>query len=450
MTCEKCGATLAEGARFCTRCGTKAVFGGVVASGGGSALGSAGASSLSGSPTVIEGMSAAGSADPSTVLQGAGAIEGGSPMEGAGSMSPGEPSASMGDVTRIEAPTEVDYGATRLAQQSDPGAGVTRAFEPPPEPPSLPVTPQDAVTQVPRTVPQTAPGFETGPVCPWCSSPVTPGVRFCSACGSSVFREGFASPGGGGGGDGSWFGRHWKALGGMGAGALIAAAISGSCVMFGFAGGDDNKQADAGQTATATTSASPAGTATATATATQTGTPTATPEPGSTETPTPPATATRAATATNTPTPRPGDTATPTPTRTPTPPPTPTHTNTPTATATPTRTPSPTATATATATRTPITYRFSASLNKSTYFSGETAVLCYHMEPQNIPYHVRVTQTAPGSPHIVAEFDDNGVGGGDCINLTVHPNDHPGFTLQVQAFIGNVVPTVHVSATVPE
>ena len=75
------------------------------------------------------------------------------------------------------------------------------------------------------------------------------------------------------------------------------------------------------------------------------------------------------------------------------------------------------------------------------YVVGEQIHLCYHMEPQNIGYTVRVTQTAPGSPAVVAQFNDNGGGGGDCIFLTVTENDYPGFTLVVQAFVANLTLT---------
>ena len=465
MTCQKCGATLVEGARFCTRCGTAAVLGGAVAGGAGSAAGSLGVGALGDAPTVVSGMSSAGAGDPSGAMQGAGSVHGGGDaISGAGSASPGDPLSGMGDATQLAQPPSFDPNATQLAQQStfdpnatqlaqqstyDPNAtqyaqqstydpGATRVMDQPPNygttelPPSQPQPPQMLG------------GTETGPVCPWCGSFVEPGVRFCGACGSSVFRQGFAEPRD----EGGWWGRNWKKIGGAGAVALLAAAISGSCVVFGFASGDDDKGTSSGDTPTATRTVVPTATPTLrpgetpspTPTATLTPTITPTPPPGSTPTPTP----TRTTVPTATPTPRPGETPTPTPTATATPTNTPTPTPTPTATPTRTPTPSPTPT------RTAVTYFFSARLDRATYFSGDTAQLCYAMTPNDRAFHVKITQTQPGNQNtLVAEFDDDGRG--DCINLTVTHNDVPGFTLLVQAFLGSNPPAnVFLSAKVPE
>lgn len=84
------------------------------------------------------------------------------------------------------------------------------------------------------------------------------------------------------------------------------------------------------------------------------------------------------------------------------------------------------------------------------YYSGDTATLCYNLSPANIPFRLRLTQTAPyqGTPLV---WDDNGAGGGDCVTLQIGPNDIPAITAVLQAFVNNqLVGTVTLSAKVPD
>lgn len=87
-------------------------------------------------------------------------------------------------------------------------------------------------------------------------------------------------------------------------------------------------------------------------------------------------------------------TATPTPTRTPTP--------------TPTRTPTPLPTPTPTPTT--VVYYSAAGFDAHYYYAGDTAYLCYQMQPENIPYQVDLYQTYPFQAYITS-WTDNGFGG---------------------------------------
>lgn len=73
-------------------------------------------------------------------------------------------------------------------------------------------------------------------------------------------------------------------------------------------------------------------------------------------------------------------------------------------------------------------YKLTTQFDKATYKVGDTMKFCYHIDPENTPFHVKVDQTAPSNQTIFDE-DDNGVGGGDCITGTAESSDVPKITL---------------------
>lgn len=54
------------------------------------------------------------------------------------------------------------------------------------------------------------------------------------------------------------------------------------------------------------------------------------------------------------------------------------------------------------------------------FFPGDYLEVCYRLTPQNIPFTVQISRSLRGGPYSVQSvFDDNGIGGGDCIDGTV-------------------------------
>lgn len=271
------------------------------------------------------------------------------------------------------------------------------------------------------------------PSCPQCGYLLQPEARFCNGCGYLVAPAvpewkpvPVASPAGIGGK------RRWPVVAALG-GAIVVAVVGGFVLFNSLSGGGGDDKASS-STATPTGGAiGGAGSGS---------TPTATPSP-------PAATATSVP-ATDTPT---GPTVVPTsvaptaaatlpvvipPTSTKVPVP-PTNTPVP-----PTPTPAPTATPT------PVPFSdftFAAAIDAYSYNVGDTGTLCYLMDPENVPYYVVVTQTAPYTMEL-GEWEDDGIGGGDCTTFPIIADDRPGIRLQVDAYVAGGVLTVQLSATV--
>lgn len=92
-------------------------------------------------------------------------------------------------------------------------------------------------------------------------------------------------------------------------------------------------------------------------------------------------------------------------------------------------------------------YTFTATLDKSTYAVNDTAKLCYHLTPENVPYNLRLTLGPAGgtkvpvpiansSGQIISnngEFSDNGSGGGDCLNIPLNDGKTGNFEFNIAA-----------------
>ncbi len=98
------------------------------------------------------------------------------------------------------------------------------------------------------------------------------------------------------------------------------------------------------------------------------------------------------------------------------------------------------------------TYYFDAWLYSTHYHVGDHVGFCYTLDPEDVPFTVRLSQTAPkANAGFIAQWNDTG--GGDCLtsSLTVDANDAAaeGFTLVFEAFVGGTrvgVATVSASA----
>jgi hypothetical protein len=99
-----------------------------------------------------------------------------------------------------------------------------------------------------------------------------------------------------------------------------------------------------------------------------------------------------------------------------------------------------------------VRYSFTANLDSSHYHQGDYVSFCYWLDPSDVPYTVRLTQTAPkANARVMGQWNDTG--GGDCLynQFTVDANDAAagGFTLFFEAFVGGTrVGYYTVSATV--
>lgn len=207
-------------------------------------------------------------------------------------------------------------------------------------------------------------------------------------------------------------------------------------------GGDDDRNPPAdGASATATPTATPSDTTgSPTIAATETATPGSTRDasaspgttpsgpPAATATPATAGTSTSAATATRTSVP-PTNSATATATRTPTLASTATRTLTPTAT----RTPTPTATPT----KTQVHYGLSAYFTDDLYILpyDEYAVLCYQLSPQNVPFTIDFYKVNDAGTTYLGSFNDNGIGGGDCIDVPLDYDDAFGMYVYMEAYV---------------
>ena len=61
--------------------------------------------------------------------------------------------------------------------------------------------------------------------------------------------------------------------------------------------------------------------------------------------------------------------------------------------------------------------------------------LCYHLAPENVPFHVVLTQVSSGkTPATLDEWDDDGQNGGDCVIVPQMLTAGPG-TLTLQAWV---------------
>lgn len=300
-----------------------------------------------------------------------------------------------------------------------------------------------------------------GPTCPWCGAVNPMGLVFCQFCGQSLSGQAAAAyaqasqpPGPP---KAPWL-RRGVQVAVLGAVAAAVALAGGVCVVLGGGGDDDTTPAD-GATATPTQTRAPGSpTGAVTATPPVSPTPEASPSPGATPSATP--SATQTATATRTP--PPGATATPTGTNTPAPtatttplPATSTPTSTPTAT--PTRTPTPTATATRTPTptatpaRTPVHYSLSAYFTESVYILpyDDHAVLCYQLSPQNVPFRIYFTKESNNGQQALGYVDDNGIGGGDCVQVPLDYDDVYGMGVYMEAYVdGQLVADAYVEANI--
>ena len=105
----------------------------------------------------------------------------------------------------------------------------------------------------------------------------------------------------------------------------------------------------------------------------------------------------------------------------------------PTPTPTPRTSPSPTPTAT-TIPPINVAFQFGAELDERQYRVGDIAELCYEMRPHNVPFTVRIVQTAPFN-QVRAEFRDDGRNGRDCVRLNINRSDVPRIALTVVARI---------------
>ncbi len=420
MTCENCGATLPDRARFCTRCGAEVV--------------SAMAAGTAMEATAAEGATVLLPSDEEPIPSPPPSIATAATQILDLSDAPGEPLSGAGAATVVESATGAQPPpASPFATR--PGLGAAPA--PPPPPPPPPVSPPPLPVVPPPGPPQV--------FCTSCGAPMAADAHFCNVCGAPTEPpfEPPAEPLPAGGSRGGWI---------RGAGiavvAAVAAGVLGYCVAFG-GGGDSDKQA-ASDTPTPTTAASK----TATRTPSVSPSPTRTPVPGESPSPTsasgptvtvipttPGSTPTTVATSTATSTAQPTATATATRTAT--------ATATSTATATPTRTSTPTATATrpptATPTSPPTSFKFSAWLDEHEYYVGDTMELCYNMTPAGYPYSLELAKTYPHYSYI-ASWNDNGAGGGDCVYLTTTIDDIGSVQLVIRATINGRTMQVTLSA----
>lgn len=96
------------------------------------------------------------------------------------------------------------------------------------------------------------------------------------------------------------------------------------------------------------------------------------------------------------------------------------------------------------------TYNLTANLDKQSYNPGDTMVLCYHMSPENVPFHVVLLESVNGdNPQQAGTWDDDGAGGGACASLTLDATAPAGtrdFTLR--ATINSQTVEAHASANV--
>ncbi len=266
------------------------------------------------------------------------------------------------------------------------------------------------------------------PACPQCGYLLQPEARFCNGCGYLVAPAVPAWESPSAVAPAAIGGRPpWLLLAAIG-GAVALAVVGGFIIYRAWSGGD-------GTTPAATSTATPIGGVIGGA--------------GSGVTPT--ATASRASAGGTATSAGRAATSTATPAQTPTVPavmPTSTPVILPTSTRPPpTPTPVPPA---PTPTPTPIpfsAFNFGAAIDAYSYNVGDTATLCYYMTPENVPYTVVVTQTAPYTLELGA-WDDDGVGGGDCTTFPIIADDRPGFRLVIDAYIAGGVLTVQLSATV--
>lgn len=335
--------------------------------------------------------------------------------------------------------TLVPAGATTTATLERPSAITQRVEAPTPgaEPARtvrLPEAGPETVEIAATAPPPPARDVPTLPSCPQCGYLLQPEARFCNGCGYLVAP---ATP--------EWkpapaavFGaaegrKRWPVL--VALGRAVAVAIVGGFVLFNsLAGGGGQDKAR-----TSTPTATPIGGAIGGAGS------------GSTPTATPSQSATASVPATEAPSTQP--TTAPTvapPTVAPTLPVVipPTSTKVPVL---PTNTPvPPPPTPLPTATPTPIpfsAFTFAAAIDAYSYNVGDTGTLCYLMDPENVPYYVVVTQTAPYTMQL-GEWEDDGIGGGDCTTFPIIADDRPGIRLQIDAYVAGGVLTVQLSATV--
>ncbi len=85
-------------------------------------------------------------------------------------------------------------------------------------------------------------------------------------------------------------------------------------------------------------------------------------------------------------------------------------------------------------TPTPVSYSFTASLDQSSYYWGETAQVCYTMSPPNIGFDLYFSQASPRSG-LIAAWSDNGIGGGDCVSVKMESIDLGEINVMIQAVI---------------
>lgn len=76
-------------------------------------------------------------------------------------------------------------------------------------------------------------------------------------------------------------------------------------------------------------------------------------------------------------------------------------------------------------------YTLTADFDKASYKVGDTSKFCYKLTPQNIPFHVTITRTAPTNKSVL-DSEDDGVGGGDCVTHTFDSTDTPKVTLHTK------------------
>ncbi|OGH53762.1 MAG: hypothetical protein A3G15_03765 [Candidatus Levybacteria bacterium RIFCSPLOWO2_12_FULL_40_10] len=85
-----------------------------------------------------------------------------------------------------------------------------------------------------------------------------------------------------------------------------------------------------------------------------------------------------------------------------------------------------------------IQYSLSLNVSPTQVKPGESVTLCYALTPQNIPFHVRLLSSSGGTFTLVSEWDDNGIGGGDCIGVKINAGATPGSRqLKVEAIVNN-------------
>jgi len=68
----------------------------------------------------------------------------------------------------------------------------------------------------------------------------------------------------------------------------------------------------------------------------------------------------------------------------------------------------------------------------------EYAVLCYQVSPEDVPFRAYFTKGNQYGETVLGYVDDNGIGGGDCVQVPIDYDDVYGMYVVVEVYVDGV------------